>query len=160
MLRRVYSALLYVFAPLALTMTAARGLRDPAYRDRLAERLGYTRLRFGIAPLWIHAVSVGEVQAAVVLVHALRRRYPHRPLLITTATPTGAQRVRGLFGTSASHAYLPYDLPGAVERFLKRTRPAVAIVMEREIWPNLFRACREQSIPVLLASARVSEPSA
>lgn len=160
MLRRVYSALLYLFAPLALTMTAARGLRDPAYRDRLAERLGYTRLRFGIAPLWIHAVSVGEVQAAVVLVHSLRRRYPHRPLLITTATPTGAQRVRGLFGTSASHAYLPYDLPGAVERFLTRTRPVVAIVMEREIWPNLFRACRERSIPVLLASARVSEPSA
>jgi 3-deoxy-D-manno-octulosonic-acid transferase len=160
MLRRVYSALLYVFAPLALTMTAARGLRDPAYRDRLAERLGYTRLHFGIAPLWIHAVSVGEVQAAVALVHALRRRYPHRPLLVTTATPTGAQRVRALFGTSASHAYLPYDLPSAVERFLERTRPAVAIVMEREIWPNLFRACRERGLPVLLASARVSEPSA
>jgi 3-deoxy-D-manno-octulosonic-acid transferase len=160
MLRRVYSALLYVFAPLALTVTAARGLRDPAYRDRLAERLGYTRLHFGIAPLWIHAVSVGEVQAAAVLVHALRRRYPRRPLLVTTATPTGAQRVRGLFGTSASHAFLPYDLPGAVDRFLQRTRPVVSIVMEREIWPNLFRACRQRGIPVVLASARVSEPSA
>jgi 3-deoxy-D-manno-octulosonic-acid transferase len=93
-------------------------------------------------------------------VHALRRRYPHRPLLVTTGTPTGAQRVRGLFGTSASHAYLPYDLPGAVERFLQRIRPAVAIVMEREIWPNLFRACRAHGVPVLLASARVSGPSA
>jgi 3-deoxy-D-manno-octulosonic-acid transferase len=162
MLRSVYTALLYVFAPIALAGTALRGVRDPAYRDRLPERLGFTRVFQGVDahPIWVHAVSVGEVQAAAALIRVLLKKYPQRPLLITTATPTGAQRVRALFSDSVRHAYLPYDLPGAVRRFLDRARPAVAIVMEREIWPNLFSECRRREIAVLLASARISERSA
>lgn len=163
MLRSVYTALLYVFAPIALAATALRGLRDPAYRDRLSERLGFTRVvpPAGSAPcLWIHAVSVGEVQAAAPLIRALLKKYPQHSLLITTATPTGAQRVRAMFGDSVRHAYLPYDLPGAVRRFLDRVRPSLAVVMEREIWPNLFAECQRRRIPILLASARISERSA
>jgi 3-deoxy-D-manno-octulosonic-acid transferase len=162
MLRSVYTALLYVFAPIALAGTALRGVRDPAYRDRLPERLGFTRVFQGsdARPIWLHAVSVGEVQAAAPLVRVLLKKYPQRPLLITTATPTGAQRVRALFSDSVRHAYLPYDLPGAVRRFLDQVRPSIAIVMEREIWPNLFSECRRRRIPVLLASARISERSA
>ncbi|MDY6948578.1 MAG: lipid IV(A) 3-deoxy-D-manno-octulosonic acid transferase [Pseudomonadota bacterium] len=160
MLRSVYTALLYVFAPIALAATALRGLRDPAYRERLSERFGFTRASLQPRPLWIHAVSVGEVQAGAPLVRALLKKYPQRSFLITTATPTGAQRVRALFGDSVRHAYLPYDLPGAVRRFLDRTRPALAIVMEREIWPNLFSECERRRIPILLASARISERSA
>lgn len=159
MLRSVYTALLYVFAPIALAGTALRGLRDPAYRDRLPERLGFTG-GFAEPPLWVHAVSVGEVQAAAALVRVLLKKFPQRPLLITTSTPTGAQRVQALFGASVRHAYLPYDLPGAVRRFLDRVRPSLAIVMEREIWPNLYRECERRRIPVLLASARISEQSA
>jgi 3-deoxy-D-manno-octulosonic-acid transferase len=159
MLRLLYSALLYLVAPLALLATALRGVRDPSYRERLSERLGFTQVRFATPPIWIHAVSVGEVQAATPLVRALIRRYPQHPILVTTATPTGAQRVRALFDESVRHAYLPYDLPGAVRRFLASTTPALAIVMEREIWPNLFRACFERRIPILLASARISERS-
>jgi 3-deoxy-D-manno-octulosonic-acid transferase len=159
MLRLLYSALLYVAAPLAFVATALRGLRDPSYRDRLPERLGFTQLRFASPPIWIHAVSVGEVQAATALVRALAQRYPQHPILVTTATPTGAQRVRAALGDSVRHAYLPYDLPGAVRRFLARTTPTLAIVMEREIWPNLFRECFQRRIPILLASARISERS-
>lgn len=167
MLRSVYTALLYVFAPIALAGTALRGVRDSAYRDRLPERLGFTRILqrshvqpIWAQPIWIHAVSVGEVQAAAPLIRALLKKYPQRRLLITTATPTGAQRVRALFSDTVLHAYLPYDLPGAVRRFLDRVRPSLAIVMEREIWPNLFHECRRRSIPILLASARISERSA
>jgi 3-deoxy-D-manno-octulosonic-acid transferase len=159
MLRLLYSALLYVVAPLVFVATALRGLRDPSYRDRLPERLGFTAVRFTTPPIWIHAVSVGEVQAAAALVRALISRYPQHPMLVTTATPTGAQRVRALFGDSVRHAYLPYDLPGAVRRFLDRTTPQLAIVMEREIWPNLYRACFARRIPILLASARISDRS-
>jgi 3-deoxy-D-manno-octulosonic-acid transferase len=159
MLRLLYSALLYVVAPLAYMATALRGLRDPSYRDRLSERLGFTQLRFTARPIWIHAVSVGEVQAAAALVRALSSRYPQHPVLVTTATPTGGQRVRALFGDSVRHAYLPYDLPGAVRRFLDRTTPVIAIIMEREIWPNLYRACFARKIPILLASARISARS-
>jgi 3-deoxy-D-manno-octulosonic-acid transferase len=162
MLRSVYTALLYVFAPLALAGTALRGVRDPAYRDRLPERLGFTRVIQPAEerPIWVHAVSVGEVQAAAALIRVLLKKYPQRPLLVTTATPTGAQRVQALFNDSVRHAYLPYDLPGAVRRFLDRVRPSIAIVMEREIWPNLFSECRQRAIPVLLVSARISERSA
>jgi 3-deoxy-D-manno-octulosonic-acid transferase len=163
MLRSVYTVLLYAFAPIVWAGTALRGLRDPAYRDRLSERWGYTRVlaSSSVAPcLWIHAVSVGEVQAAAPLVRTLLKKYPRHLILITTATPTGAQRVRALFGDSVRHAYLPYDLPGAVRRFLDRVRPVLAIVMEREIWPNLFEACERRRIPLLLASARISERSA
>lgn len=160
MLRFFYTAALYIAAPLALAAAALRGLRDRSYRDRLGERLGLTRVSFDRPPIWVHAVSVGEVQAAAVLIRALRKRYPEHPVLITTATPTGAQRAAALFGEFASHAYLPYDMPGAVRRFLDRVRPRIAIVMEREIWPNLFRECARRGIPVVLASARLSAASA
>ena len=159
MLRLLYSALLYVVAPLAFVATTLRGLRDPSYRDRLPERLGFTRLHFETRPIWIHAVSVGEVQAAAALVRALASRYARHPILVTTATPTGAERVRALFGDKVRHAYLPYDLPGAVRRFLDRTTPVLAVIMEREIWPNLYRACFARKIPILLASARISDRS-
>ncbi len=79
MLRSVYTALLYVFAPIALAATALRGLRDPAYRDRLSERLGFTRVfqpSSGNRPLWIHAVSVGEVQAAAPLIRTPAEEIP------------------------------------------------------------------------------------
>jgi 3-deoxy-D-manno-octulosonic-acid transferase len=155
----IYTVLIYVLAPFALAVNAWRGRRDPAYRDRLGERWGYTRVQFDRAPLWVHAVSVGEVQACAALVRALQRKYPHCKFLLTTGTPTGAQRVRALFGDTVQHAYLPYDMPGAVKRFLKRVQPVAGIVMETEIWPNLFRECRRQSIPLVLASARLSEKS-
>lgn len=168
MLRLIYTALLYVAAPLALGWTAWRGLRDPLYRDRLLERWGYTRLRLprgtdsAAEPggtIWVHAVSVGEVQAAAALVRALRQSYPGHPLLMTTATPTGAQRVKALFGADVFHCYLPYDLPGAVRRFLDRTQPAVAVVLETEVWPNLYRECARRGLRIVLISARLSEKS-
>jgi 3-deoxy-D-manno-octulosonic-acid transferase len=160
MLRAFYTVILHIAAPFALAATALRGLKDPAYRDRLSERWGRTAVRFDSAPIWIHAVSVGEVQAAVPLVRALKKRHPDRPLLVTTATPTGAQRVAAALEGIARHAYLPYDLPWAVSEFLDRVRPASVVIMEREIWPNLFRELERRGIPVVLASARVSEASA
>ena len=160
MLRLLYTAALYIAAPLAVAATALRGVRDVSYRERLGERFGFTHATFESSPIWVHAVSVGEVQAAQVLIRALRKRYPQYPLLITTATPTGAQRVVALFGEAATHAYLPYDTPGAVRRFLDRVRPRIAIVMEREIWPNLFGECARRAIPIVLASARMSDASA
>lgn len=159
MLRPIYTLLICLLAPVVLAFTAWRGVRDPAYRDRLGERLGYTRLRFDRPAIWVHAVSMGEVQAAAPLIRELRRRYPDRPLLVTTATPTGAARVKALFADTVSHAYLPYDTPGSVRRFLDRVSPCVAIVMETEVWPNLYRACARRGIPIVMASARLSERS-
>jgi 3-deoxy-D-manno-octulosonic-acid transferase len=159
MLRLIYTALIYIAAPIVFALTAWRGIRDPSYRERLPERFGFTVLRSSAPAIWVHAVSVGEVQAAAALVITLRQRYPDTPLVMTTATPTGAQRVKALFGSSVSHCYLPYDLPGAVRRFLDRVRPIAAIVIETEVWPNLFRECGRRQLPIVLASARLSEKS-
>lgn len=160
MLLLLYTVLIYLLTPLALLVLVWRGWRDPAYRERFGERLGFTRLRFDRAPIWVHAVSMGEVQAAAPLVRELRRRHPQVPLLVTTATPTGAQRVRELFKADVSHAYLPYDTPDCVRRFLNRVRPRIAIVLETEVWPHLYRGCAQRGIPMIMASARLSARSA
>ena len=157
-MRLIYTVLLYVIAPLVWLITALRGIRDPAYRDRLAERFGWTRLRFRQS-IWVHAVSVGEVQAAIPVVRELLARFPNDPLVLTTATPTGAQRVKALFGDRVHHCYLPYDLPSATRRFISRVAPRFGLVMETEIWPNLFSLARSRKIPLLIASARLSERS-
>jgi 3-deoxy-D-manno-octulosonic-acid transferase len=133
-------------------------LRNRAYWEGLGERFGFGPTADSPS-LWVHAVSLGEVTAAAPLVRALRARYPQIPLVLTTATPTGRARARALFGTPVTVRFLPYDTPGSVRRFLARARPRMGIVMETELWPNLFRQCLRQGIPVMLASARLSSKS-
>ncbi len=156
----LYQLLIRIAAPLVFVATWLRGLRDRSYRDRLPERFGFTKLRFSTAPIWLHAVSVGEVQAATPLIRRLLANTGQRPVLITTTTPTGAARVRSLFGETLSHAFLPYDTPGSVRRFLQRVQPFCAIIMETELWPNLLHACVARQMPVVLASARISPRTA
>ncbi|EQD48134.1 3-deoxy-D-manno-octulosonic-acid transferase, partial [mine drainage metagenome] len=103
--------------------------------------------------------SVGEVQLAAALVRTVRERFPSLPILITAFTPTGAARANAL-GADLSVRYLPYDLPGAVRRFLDRTRPRLAIILETELWPTLYRACHRRDIGLVIANARLSRRSA
>lgn len=159
-LRGVYTGLLYLALPLALLRLYWRGRRDPDHRRRWAERLGFAPPLPRAGCLWIHAVSVGEARAALPLIRALRTRYPEIPLLVTTTTLTGSRQVREALGDQVEHVYAPYDLPGAVRRFLRRTRPRLAVIMETELWPNLLRRCAAAGVPVLIANARLSERSA
>ncbi len=110
--------------------------------------------------LWVHAVSVGEVRAAAILLPSLRKQWPDLPVVMTTTTLTGARQVQDLFGDAVRHVYLPFDLPRAVRRFLDRVQPRMGIVMETEIWPNLYLECARRHIPLVIASARLSERSA
>lgn len=160
MARGLYSLLLRAAVPLVLLRLLWRGRKNPAYRLRWAERFGWISAPQLREPIWIHAVSVGETQAAAPLIHALMQRWPERSLVVTTTTPTGSQRVRDLFGERVFHVYLPYDLPGAVARFLDRVQPRLALIMETELWPNLFHHCAERRIPVVIANARLSPRSA
>ena len=109
--------------------------------------------------IWLHAVSVGEVEAAVPLIRNLKLRFPEHHLVISTVTPTGASTVKQRFGEELTHYYLPYDLPFAVETFLKQVKPVVAIIMETEIWPNLYHYSKTFKIPVFIANARISDNS-
>ena len=139
-----------------------QAIRHNKYVGSLRQRLGYLPVSFnldGEDSIWVHAVSVGEVNAALPLIEALRRRYAPRPMVVTTVTPTGSERVRKLFGDEVFHVYLPYDLPRAVKRFLDRIRPALAVVMETEIWPNLYYHCGRRGIPLAIVNARLSERS-
>jgi 3-deoxy-D-manno-octulosonic-acid transferase len=158
-LRKLYTFLLYLLMPLVIVRLAWRGIRAPAYWRRWPERFGMIAPALGERVIWIHAVSVGEVMAAEPLVQALFEQRPDHSILITTVTPTGSARVTALFGNDVAHVYAPYDLPGVVSRFLDRVRPQLAIVMETELWPNLFHACQQRSVPLLLVNARLSEKS-
>ena len=159
-LKLLYQVLIYVAAGVMFTLTVLRSVRDPQYRDRIPERLGFTRLRFSSAPIWIHAASVGEVQAAMPLIKRLLANTEHRPLLVTTTTPTGAARVKAVFDQQLQHAFLPYDTLGAVGRFIRRLQPHCLIIVETELWPNLLNACVNRGLPVVLASARISAKTA
>ena len=159
MQRFLYSVLFYFLLPVLCLRLLWRSLRAPAYRQRWFERFGYFKLGEQKKMIWLHAVSVGETIAAAPLVKSLQTTYPACELMITTMTPTGSDRVKDLFGDSVEHCYAPYDLPGAVARFLDKLKPEMLIIMETELWPNTIAACYQRNIPVVLANARLSEKS-
>ncbi len=150
---------MYLAMPVVVARLLYRGVSNRQYHYRWRERFGRFRAPGFGDSLWVHAVSVGEVNAAEPLIRALQARHPERGLVLTTVTPTGSARAIQLFGDSVFHVYLPYDLPFAVARFLTRIRPAMAVIVETEIWPNLYRACRRRDIPLLIVNARLSERS-
>ncbi|MGJ0514238.1 MAG: lipid IV(A) 3-deoxy-D-manno-octulosonic acid transferase [Methylomicrobium sp.] len=156
----LYTVLFYLFTPFILLRLLWRGIKAPAYRRRWNERFGFYRKTYPQNVVWFHAVSVGEAEALFPLLHLLLARHPDWKLLITTTTPTGSARVRATFGGLAEHVYLPYDMPFVIRRFLKAFKPRLAVIMETEIWPNLYAECGQQQIPLFLINARLSERSA
>jgi 3-deoxy-D-manno-octulosonic-acid transferase len=161
MARHLYTTLLRLALPLILARLWWRGRREPGYRQGIRERLGlYAEDTRREHLIWVHAVSVGEARAAVPLVRALQQALPEHRILITCMTAAGRETLRQAYGESVSAAYLPYDLPGAVQRFLEHFRPRLGIIVETEVWPNLLAACEANNVPVLLANARMSEKSA
>jgi len=161
LLRGAYSLLLILLAPVTVYHLIWRGFRQHAYLERWGER--YARYPGGTASaparIWVHAVSVGEVNAAAPLIDALLAREPGQRLLVTTITPTGSERVKSLWGDQVEHVYLPFDLSGAVRRFLTHFRPAAGLIVETELWPNLLFCCRDAGVPVSIVNARLSARS-
>jgi 3-deoxy-D-manno-octulosonic-acid transferase len=155
----LYSGVMYLLSPLTLLHLVMRGMRQRVYFQRWGERFAMYRTPSLSQCVWLHAVSVGEVNASAVLIKRLQVRYPDLPLLLTTTTPTGSQRVKSLFGDEIHHVYLPYDTPGAVNHFLDYHRPKIALIVETEIWPNLFIEIGRRKIPLLIINARLSEKS-
>ncbi|MGY4675035.1 lipid IV(A) 3-deoxy-D-manno-octulosonic acid transferase [Ursidibacter arcticus] len=162
MLRPLYTLLSYIIQPLLLLVMWYRGRTLPEYRQRLSERYGfYSKITPPKANgIVIHAASVGEVIAATPLIKAIQTQYPELAITVTTVTPTGSERVKSAFGDSLSHVYLPYDLPDAVNRFLKFIKPRLFVVIETELWPNLIHQIHQRKIPFVIANARLSPRSA
>lgn len=156
----LYTVLLYLIQPLIWLRLWLRGRKAPAYRKRWAERYGYCAGKVKPDGILLHSVSVGETLAAVPLVRALRHRYPSMPITVTTMTPTGSERAASAFGKDVHHVYLPYDLPGSMNRFLDNVNPRLVIIMETELWPNMIALLHARKIPLVIANARLSERSA
>lgn len=154
-----YAILTYLLSPVYAGYWVFRGINESAYWDRFGQRFGFGYPRLHTGCIWIHAVSVGEVQASVPLVRALAKKFPDRDILVTTVTPTGAARAQAVFGDSVSHSYIPFETPHAVNNFFETTQPQLALIMETEIWPNLYYSCGLRRIPLILVSARISQKS-
>ncbi len=155
-----YTILGYFLVPLAIIRLLLKSLHNPAYRYRMKERFGIFTPPNTQGGLWIHAASVGEAIVAASLIHQIRLYFPTLPITVTTMSPTGSERVTALLQDQVFHVYVPYDIPGAIKRFLDLTQPQAAIMIETEIWPNILYYCNQRNIPVGLANARLSERSA
>jgi 3-deoxy-D-manno-octulosonic-acid transferase len=159
----LYNALLLLASLGALPYFAIQSLRITKYRAGLRERFGHVSpdvvsALHGRRPLWLHAVSVGEVIAAVPLVNALRQRFPHLPILISTVTETGQATAREKMAAAAC-LYFPLDYPWVVHQVIARLQPRLFLMVETEIWPNFLRELVRQAIPAMLVNGRISPRS-
>ncbi|PHM20658.1 MAG: 3-deoxy-D-manno-octulosonic acid transferase [Curvibacter sp. PD_MW3] len=162
MMRWLYACFMGLAQPLLRRKLRQRGVREPGYLDAVEERFG----RYALPPLpadgqtiWVHAVSLGETRAAAVLLARLREALPQMRLLLTHGTATGRAEGKKLLRAGDVQAWLPWDTPGAVQRFLAHFQPRIGILMETEVWPNLVAACVRAEVPLVLANARLSEKS-
>lgn len=159
-MRRIYSLLLYILIPIVLIRLLWRSTKAPDYRKRIKERFGIVPAVECKSGIWLHAASVGEVQASIPLIEHFLHSDPTLTMVITTTTPTGSNRIRELFKSSVYHCYIPYDIPLAVRKFIQTIQPQLAIFIETEVWPNVLYECKVKNIPTLLVNARLSERSA
>ena len=159
LIRFGYVVFTYLTLPLICLHLLYKSWGDSNYLKRINERFGFNGDPLNTEIIWVHAVSYGEVKAASSLVYQLIKRYPEKQILLTTFTPTGSALIQELFGDTVHHVYLPYDLNGAVARFFKWANPEISIIIETELWPNFFHYCGKLNVPLVLASACVSDKS-
>ncbi len=159
MIRPLYSLLLIGAQPFLRRKLRRRGAAEPGYLHAVDERFGRYRTPAEPGALWIHAVSLGETRAAAILLQRLREREPGLRVLLTHGTATGWAEGERLLRAGDRQAWLPWDTPGAVRRFLQHFRPSAGVLMETEIWPNLVAECRARQVPLALANARLSVKS-
>jgi 3-deoxy-D-manno-octulosonic-acid transferase len=151
----VYRLLAMIAAPLALGWLRWKAPGTPDLRSRWRERNGHVA-EPEHPVLWVHASSFGEVNAVQALVKSLLERYPDHNLVVSTFTATGLERAEQLFGERVGCNFIALDTPGRVRRWLERVRPVAGIIVETEIWPELFAQCRKRDIPLVLVNARLA----
>ena len=159
--RNLYTALFCLLLPIYFARLCWKGLSNKEYFLRWSERLGYSSElpSKDKSIIWIHAVSVGEVNASMPLLRALITDYPHSEILVTTTTPTGSKLLIERLGNKIKHQYLPVDIPFFINSFLNKWNPKILILLETEIWPNIINICKRRGIYSALVNARLSEKS-
>jgi len=152
----LYFVLLWLFSPGLLFDSLRRFFRAPKKTRVLWAQFGRLPAGLPVGGIWLHAVSLGEVRAAAVLVRVMQARFPLLPIVISTTTETGANAARAL---GVPHFYAPFDFAFAQARVLKKLQPQLIIVMETELWPNWVRVAARQAVPMVVVNARLSDRS-
>ncbi len=152
---------IYLLAAAAIgPVVLYRAIRHKRYRTGWAQRFGkITRKRPAEKCIWIHAVSVGEVNATKTIVKELQHRFPNFEIVISTITDTGFARANALYGTDLQVFYFPLDFSWIMHRAFRQIRPAICLLMELEVWPNLVQTAERLNIPVVIVNGRVSDNS-
>ena len=156
----LYNLVLCIASVLLLPWVAYRLLqaRLPGLKERIGF-LDWDRFPPGSPVVWIHAVSLGEVKAAAVLVSELRNRIRNVRIVMTSSTATGWNAARELLPSHEPVFYAPCDIRFASRSFLRRIKPSAVIVLETELWPNLFRECKRSNASLIIVNGRISERS-
>ena len=159
--RILYTAIFIALIPIYFIRLTFRGIGNKKYLERWSERLGKANIRPSKdkSIIWVHAVSVGEVNASIPLLRNLMEEYQDSEFLVTTSTPTGSDILLKKLGNKIKHQYLPIDIPFCINLFIGTWRPKVLILLETEIWPNVIHCCKKQGIVTALVNARLSEQS-
>ena len=131
----------------------------PDITDCFKSRFGFNNTPYKTGGVWIHAVSVGETRSIFPLLSAIHQKHPDLPLTVTNGSTQGALQALQFSPVEIQHQMLPYDYPFAVKRFLNQIQPKLVIMVETEIWPNLYQACVDKNIPIILINARLKETS-
>jgi len=160
----IYNILLILATILLSPVILFKLATVPKYRGGISQKFG--RLRKGVLkvirgsrPIWVHAVSVGEVMAAHPLIRELKKKYPRRKLILSTVTVTGNYTARQRVPEADAVFYFPFDYPFIVRRVIKGINPVAVLVAETELWPNFFRQLRKAGIPSAVINGRISPHS-
>lgn len=157
--RLIYTLLIYCLVPFVVLRLLIRSRKNAAFRQRIGERFGFVHALSDKPVIWFHVVSVGETLGAKPLILKLVEQHPDHHILVSSTTLTGSDTVQKLFGDQVKHVYFPYDLQGSLKRFLNHIQPKKLIIMETEIWPNLYASCQQRNIPIIIVNARLSQRS-
>jgi len=156
----IYKLLGPLLIPLALIRLLLKTSRESNYLKHISERFGFCGT-ISDSPLdvWIHAVSVGEIHAAQPIIEAILKKSPRSSLTLTCSTPAGRRTAQSLFASNVHILYVPFDIKSFVNRFIKKIQPKVLIVLETEIWPTMFNACKANNIDIWILNGRMSKKS-
>lgn len=155
-----YNLLWLIALPVVLIRQLLKSRKNPDYLNNISQRFGWVDGALTKqATIWVHAVSVGEVSAAIPLIKRLKREHPQKQIVLTTMTPTGAQMVKLKLKGIAEHQFIPYDFYPFVWLFLKRLQPQLLVILETELWPNLIGLSHKRKIPMVIANMRLSQRS-
>lgn len=160
----LYSVVTVIAMVLLAPYFAVQGLRRGKYLDNVRERMGYLpdALARNVPPrssIWVHAVSVGEVLASKPLIEGLKKRFPERPIFLSTTTATGQQLARERIRDADGIFYFPFDWRTPIRRAFGKIQPALVVILETEIWPNFMREAERTGVPVVFVNSRISERS-